>query len=242
VTIAELAKSARDIGVVLDEGQLADFAAYRDLVLAAAERFNLTAVRDPGEVERRHFLEALALGATLVRLGVLAPAARPRVIDVGSGAGLPGLPVKIAWPEVEMALLESNEKRCRFLRETIARLGLAGAKVLEGRAETWARHRDHRERYDLALARAVAPLPVLLEYALPFLRVGGWLAAPKGSAAPRELAASGRALAELGGGPPEALPFEPPGGRPQTLVLVQKVSPTPERYPRRQGVPSRRPI
>jgi 16S rRNA (guanine527-N7)-methyltransferase len=242
VTITELARSARDIGVVLDEGQLAAFDAYRDLILVAAERFNLTAVREPGEVERRHFLEALALGAALVRLGVMVPEGRPRVIDIGSGAGLPGLPIKIAWPAIEMALLESNEKRCRFLRETIAGLGLSGAAVLEGRAETWARDPGHRGRYDLALARAVAPLPVLLEYALPFLRVGGWLAAPKGSAAPRELAASGRALAELGGGPPEAVPFLPPGGRPQTLVLVRKVGQTPDRYPRRQGVPSKRPI
>jgi 16S rRNA (guanine527-N7)-methyltransferase len=230
------------LGLTLDEGQLAAFGLYRDLILEAAARFNLTAVREAREIERRHFLEALCLGQELARLDVIAPMRGCRVIDIGSGAGLPGIPLKIAWPRLEMSLLESNEKRCRFLREAIQRLGLDGVAVLEGRAEVWGRDAGHRDRYDLAVARAVAPLPVLLEYALPFVREGGRLAAQKGSAAPREIAAAGAALTELRGEVEYSGAFEPPGGPRQTLLLVRKLGTTPQRYPRRPGIPAKRPI
>jgi len=230
------------LGLALDERQLEAFGLYRDLILEAAARFNLTAVREAREIERRHFLEALWLGQELARLGVIATTRDCRVIDIGSGAGLPGIPLRIAWPHLQLSLLESNEKRCRFLREAIRRLGLDRVEVLEGRAEVWARESGHRDRYDLAIARAVAPLPVLLEYSLPFVREGGLLAAQKGSAAPREIAASGAALRELRGEIEYAGAFEPPGGARQTLLLVRKLGPTPERYPRRPGIPAKRPI
>ncbi len=233
---------ARSLGVGLGEAEAATFALYRDLILAAAERFNLTAVRDPEEVERRHFLEALAFGAELERLGAIPPNGECRVIDIGSGAGLPGIPLKLAWPALRLSLLESNQKRCRFLRETIERLGLSAVEVLEGRAEVWARRDGYRDAFDLAVARAVAPLPVLIEYALPFLRPGACLAANKGSSAPREIEASGPALRELGGEVEHTGSFQPPGGRPQTLILVRKLAATPERYPRRSGIAAKRPI
>jgi 16S rRNA (guanine527-N7)-methyltransferase len=236
------AQQARALGIELTPNQVGAFAVYRDLILDAAERFNLTAVRDPLQVERRHFLESLALGIELVRLGAMPRGGAVGAIDVGSGAGIPGIPLKIAWPALDLALLESNEKRCQFLRTVVQELDLEGVRVLEGRAETFGRARDEREHYDLALARAVAPLAVLLEYCLPFLRVGGWLAAPKGSAAPREIIEARRALAELGGEIVKAPPFEPPGGPAQTLVVVRKVRQTPDRYPRREGTPARRPL
>jgi 16S rRNA (guanine527-N7)-methyltransferase len=234
------AEKARLAG--LDLGPLAAerLERYRDLLVAAAAQFNLTAVRDPEAVERRHLLESLALVRVLAQRGLLPPGAR--LLDVGSGAGLPGLPMKIARPDLAVGLLEANAKRCAFLREAIAALGLGGVEVLEGRAEDLARDPARRGAYDLVVARAVAPLPVLLEYALPFLRLDGHLAATKGSAAAAELAASPAALAALGGALVAAVAFEPPSGRPQTLVLVRKSGETPGRYPRRAGVASRRPL
>ncbi len=231
---------ASALGFDLSAAQVEAFAAYRDMILDAAARFSLTAVRDAAEIERRHFLESLALARALEERGV--PANADMTIDIGSGAGIPGIPIKIARPETTIALLESNEKRCRFLREVIAALRLDGAGVLEGRAEVWGRQPGHREAYGLALARAVAPLAVLAEYALPFVMEGGWLAAPKGSAGPREVREAARALAELGGELVSAEPFLPPAGPAQTLVLVRKVAPTPERYPRRAGIPAKRPL
>lgn len=233
---------ARSLGFDLNEAQLHAFAQYRDRMLETATRFNLTGVRDPEEIERRHFLESLALGQELLRLGAIQSLGSFRAIDIGTGAGIPGIPLKIVQPAMRLSLLESNQKRCRFLRDVVACLALQETEVLEGRAETWAREEAHREGYDLALARAVAPLPVLLEYALPFLRVGGWLAAPKGSAAPREVRDSGLALRELGGEISYSGSFRPPFGPAQTLILVRKVHPTPGRYPRRAGIPSKRPL
>jgi 16S rRNA (guanine527-N7)-methyltransferase len=239
---ASFSEQTAALGLDLTSAQLASFGLYRDLILEAAERFNLTAVRDSVEIERRHFLESLALGVELVRRGALPADHVARVIDVGTGAGLPGVALKLAWPKVEIALLDSNQKRCRFLRYLIERLALAGVRVLEGRAETIARDTAERETYDLAVARALAPLPILLEYCLPFVAPGGWLAAPKGIAAPRELGEAARALDELGGVVQEAAPFLPPGGPPGTLILVRKMRQTPERYPRRPGVAAKRPL
>lgn len=239
---APFAEAAAGLGFVLDERQIAAFERYRDLILEAADRFNLTALREGPEIERRHFLESLALGRVLIDAGVLHPDVAVRVIDIGSGAGIPGLPLKIALPALQMSLLESNEKRCRFLREVIAELGLEGVRVLEGRAETRVLDPGERESYDVAVAKAVAPLAILLEYALPFLRVAGVLAGPKGSAAPRELEESRGALDLLGGEILSHGPFTPPGGRPQTMVLVRKARPTPERFPRRPGLASKRPL
>jgi 16S rRNA (guanine527-N7)-methyltransferase len=236
----DFAGRAHAAGVSIDEGQARAFNEYRDLILEAAAQFNLTAVRDPDEIERRHFLEALALGRLLRDAGALVDGIA--VIDIGSGAGFPGLPLKIAWPSLRMTLLEANGKRCSFLREAIARLDLTDATVLEGRAEEWGHDTAHRDTYDLAIARAVAPLPVLLEYALPFVRPAGWLAAQKGSAAPREMEEAAAALRELGATIERVLSLRPPGGREQSVVLVRKLGPTPERYPRRPGVAARRPI
>ncbi len=233
---------ARSLGFDLDERQIRQFEAYRDLIVAAAQRFNLTAVRRPDDIERRHFLEALVLGRTLVERGLVAPESGSRALDIGSGAGLPGLPLKIAWPAMKLALLEAQGKRCEFLRQTVSALNLEEVEVLEGRAETWARHPDHRTSYDLVLARAVAPLSILLEYAMPFLVIGGHLAAPKGSAAARETAEASTALQELGAVLLDPATLAPPGGMKQTLVIVRKVGPTPERYPRRTGIARKRPL
>jgi 16S rRNA (guanine527-N7)-methyltransferase len=164
------------------------------------------------------------------------------VVDIGTGAGFPGLPMKIARPELELVLVEATGKKARFLQALVEELGLERVTVLQGRAEELARESAYRDHFPLAVARAVAPLPVLLELALPFVAPGGHLAAPKGSAAPREVREAANALAELRGEIVSAERLELGDAPPQTLVLVRKTAATPDRYPRRTGIPNKRPL
>lgn len=246
---SHLATELKNLGIDLSPAQLEQLTGYRDLLTASSREFNLTSLRQPDAIERRHLLESLAFGLLLKRHELIGNGGGEgdkdgvtRVLDIGSGAGLPGVPLKIAWPALELVMLESVGKKCRFLEQVRDRLQLERVQVIEGRAEELGRDPAHRESYDLVVARAVAPLPVLLEYALPLLRVGGWLAAPKGSAALSELGASEAALSALGGRLHDAVPWEPPQGLRQTVALVQKTQPTDARYPRRTGIPSKRPL
>ena len=231
---------ARGRQIELDSEAFERFETYRRLMIEAAATFNLTNIRDPDAINRRHFLDALTQATLLQDRGLLP--AGCRVIDVGSGAGLPGLPMKIARPDLDLSLLDSHAKRCEFLRRVIGALGLEDAHVIEGRAEVAAREPGLRETFDLVVARAVAPLPLLVELTLPFLRIGGHLAATKGAGAERELLEAGRAIEELGGEPGEVLVVEAHGESESKLVLVRKARPTPERYPRRTGIPAKRPL
>jgi 16S rRNA (guanine527-N7)-methyltransferase len=235
---ADPASPAGSLGVDLTARQLDQLSAYADRLATSAH--NLTSARDRDQIDTRHIDESLAFGHLLAARGLLPDAAN--VLDLGAGGGLPGIPLRIAWPGIRLTLLESVGKKCRFLEQTTTALSLDHVTVVEGRAEDFGRDSTHRETYDLALARAVAPLPVLLEYALPALRVGGWLAAPKGSAATSELAAAANALDALGGRLDAAAPFRPPDGLPQTVIVIEKVAPAPARYPRRAGIPSKRPL
>jgi 16S rRNA (guanine527-N7)-methyltransferase len=234
-----LGRGAKELRFGLRPDQMQAFRAYADELAAARPRLRLTALTDPEAVQRRHFLEPLALLVALEQIGALGETA----IDIGSGAGFPGLPIKIVRPALRLTLLEAHAKRAAFLERLVQRLGLQGVTVVNGRAEEVAHDPDHREAYDLALARAVAPLPVLVELALPFLRLGGALAAPKGSAARREVKEAAAALRACGGllesVRPLAVPFTE---TPPTLVIVRKVSDTPQRFPRRPGIPAKRPL
>ena len=234
-----LAHIAEARGLTLDGRQLGQFEEYYCLLVAANQRVNLTSLTGREEVQRRHFGESLAVAAALYRAGVLQPGQPARTIDLGAGAGFPGLPIKIAHPTLRLTLLESASKKTSFLKEVVERLALADVAVVTGRAESAARESDHREAYDLALARAVASLPVLVELALPFLRLGGVLAAPKGSRAAQEVAAAAPALRACGG---RLLSAKRLPDSPLTLVLVEKVAPTPSTYPRRPGIPAKRPL
>ena len=235
-----LESTVEGLGLTLTPEQLDRLQTYRDLLDVSSREFNLTSLRDADLIERRHIVESLAYGALLQRDGLLDGS--QRLVDIGTGAGLPGLPLRIVWPDIHLVLLESVGKKCRFLEDVVDRLGLARVEVVEGRAEDFGREPARREAFDLVVARAVAPLPILLEYAMPLLRVGGHLAATKGSAAISEIDASAGALAALGGRLVDNAPFHPPEGMALTVVIIEKVAATPPQYPRRPGIPTKRPL
>src|SRR5438445_1230128 len=163
-----------------------------------------------------------------------------RLVDVGSGGGLPGLPLKIARPDLEVALVEADGDKAAFLVQACARLHLQGVEVVNHRAEEAGHDPRLREAFDLAVARALAPMPVLAELCLPFVRVGGRLLAQKTEA--EDVAAARRAIEVLGGGPARVVRAPSTARKSGTIVIVEKVSPTPEAYPRRAGLPARKPL
>ena len=225
-------------GIALSDGQLGQFQRFLALLTDWSQRMNLVGNADPDVVVRRHFAESIALGAALREREILRPDGR--VLDLGAGAGFPGIPMKIVWPGLTLTLLEATEKKARFLAAAVEALALDGTDVVTGRAETLGHDAKLRERFDLVVARAVAPLPVLLELALPFARVGGRVAMPKGSRAAAEISGATAALATLGG-KLYAMPLRVPGPE-QTLVVALKQAPTPPEYPRRAGVPAKSPL
>jgi 16S rRNA (guanine527-N7)-methyltransferase len=217
--------------------QLQAFSLYRSRLLSANQEVNLTAITDPAEVEIKHFWDSLLLRQCLLWTGT------GRAADVGSGAGFPGLPLKLAAPGLALDMFEASDKKVRFLRQMAAELGLEGVRAFHLRAEEAGRQPEFRERYDWALSRAVASMPVLLEYCLPLLRVGGFMAAYKGPGGEEEGENAKKAAALLGGRRVEiyeaSLPMEQ-GKR--CILLYQKVAATPEQYPRRPGLPAKQPI
>lgn len=222
--------------LTLSTPQVRLLAAYRDLLLAWNRRVNLTAVTDPLAVETRHFLDALS------GLAVLSPAART-LVDVGSGGGLPGVPLAIARPDLSVLLVDAARKKVPFLDLVIAELALYSVAALWARAEEAGQLPAHRERYDVATARALAPTAVLAEYTLPLVRVGGIVVLWKHGDVSGELGRAARAITVLGGGQPSVHPVRAPGleeGR--CLVVVPKERPTPPEYPRPPGRPGKRPL
>ena len=238
-----LREEAARLGLPFAAAIEARFARYAALLLDWNERAGLTTVIDPAAVQRRHFGESLALLVALREAGVLTAGAQTRVADLGPGGGFPGVPMAIADPALSLVAIEAQERRCAFLRALIVEVDLAGAQVVHARAEEAGRAPALRGTFDLVVARALAPLPVLLEYALPLLRDGGVLAAPKGSRAEEELAAAPGALAALGGTLLEAVPLRlAAGAQEQRVILVRRTGALDARYPRRPGDPSRQPL
>ncbi len=237
-----LIAGAQTLGLRLTEKQLAAFQCYFEELVVWNQQFNLTAITDYEQVQIRHFLDSLSvLLAAPVRLALARP--EPHAIDVGSGAGFPGIPLKLVYPHLQLTLLEATGKKVGFLQHLIERLGLQKVTALHGRAEALARDPLHRERYDLALARAVAEMAVVVEYTLPFCKVGGWVIAQKGEAGAAEAWTANRAIQLLGGELSRVLPVELPGlSEDRSLVILQKLGPTPPAYPRRPGVPTKRPL
>ena len=234
-----LAEGAQELGLHLSQQQLERFETYRDFLADRSESVSLTAIRDDEGMQRRHFLESVALIPILAQAGY---SLRDRsLIDVGSGAGIPGIPLKILEPSLRLTLVEAKQRKAEFLHALLPMLGLGDVTVLTRRAEEAGRDPNHRDQYDFAVAKALAPLRTLLELTLPFLRMGGLALAPKGTHVEHEVEEASVALDMLKGSVRaiEPLPLSEP---PQTVILVDKDLPTPQRFPRRPGMPAKRPL
>jgi len=213
------------------------FERYYELLIEWNKKFNLTAITDRNEVWLKHFEDSLSIDHILDMSKI------DSVIDVGTGAGFPGIPLKIVYPEIKLTLLDSLDKRIRFLEEVITELGLNGVIALHGRAEDYGRDNEHREKYDLCVSRAVASLPVLTELCVPFVRVGGSFVAYKSEKAEEELKASGKATEALGAEISSVESFTLTGGEyGRTLIKIDKCKSTIDKYPRRAGLPAKKPI
>lgn len=228
----------RLFGLTLTDTQCAALDTYASLLLERNRSVNLTAIRDPEGVRVRHFLDSMSL--TLA----WRDASPPRtLIDVGTGAGFPGIVLKVLYPDTDVTLVESVGKKVSFCRDVISVLGLTGIRVIPQRAEVLAHDPQYRQQYEVAAARAVAPLPVLSEYLLPFAAVGGLMVAPKGSTAGDELTRATRAIRILGGRPLPLIPLLLPGDTSErNIAVIRKVTPTPPDYPRDAGIPSSQPL
>jgi 16S rRNA (guanine527-N7)-methyltransferase len=223
--------------VRLNASQLAALTCYETELLDWNKRFNLTAIDKPETVRTKHFLDSLTCLQAMKERPV------ERVVDVGTGAGFPGLPIKIAYPSIRLTLVDSVGKKIDFCQHVAQKLGLENVQVIQGRAEELGQLPGHREQYDWALARSVATLPVLAEYMLPLVRVGGGMIAMKGENAPAEAHSAERALHLLGGRLKRLVPVTLPGVvEERYLVVVDKVAATPGEYPRRVGVPAKKPL
>jgi 16S rRNA (guanine527-N7)-methyltransferase len=242
-----LTAGATQMGLALLPNQIAAFEVYTQELLAWNEQSNLTAITDPDQVEIRHYLDSLALISALASLdGVSIPAwlsRAVRAVDVGAGAGLPGLALRIVWPRLRLCLMEATAKKVRFMEHVTAKIGLTDVQIVHGRAEEMGLREPHRAAYDLVLARAVATLPTLVEYLLPLARRGGRVVAYKGSAAHEEALAAEQAIRMLGGQLTRLIQVEVPGlAETRVLVVVDKIAQTPEGYPRGRGLPRKRPL
>lgn len=239
--MSALVQGARSLGIDLSAAQLDQLARLGASLREWNQRVNLTRITDPAEVEVRHFLDSLT--AAIPLLPALREGYAPRLIDVGTGAGFPALPLKVAFPAIRLTLLEATAKKAAFLRHAVQHLGLQAVEVLVERAETAARDPGHRDRYDWATARALGPLPVVVELCAPFLAPGGLLVAQRRGDLEAELRAASAAFQALKVAPRAPVPIALPGladGR--GLVVGEKYDFTPERYPRRAGIPNKRPI
>jgi len=234
----ELAKQAKQLlGIRLTPSQLSALARYEQELLEWNSRFNLTAIAEPAEVRVKHFLDSLTC------MLAMRDSAMDKLVDVGTGAGFPGLPLKIIQPAMQLTLIESVGKKADFCRHVVKTLKLEGVEVIQERVEMVGRLPGHREIYDWAAARAVAGLPVLVEYLLPLVKVGGRMLAMKGESGPAEAQSAEGALRLLGGCLRQLIPVTLPGvAEERFLVIVDKVAATPMTYPRRVGIPIKRPL
>jgi 16S rRNA (guanine527-N7)-methyltransferase len=234
-----LAEGAEELGFPLSTQQLERYQRFFEVLTDWAERVSLTAVKDEEGVQRRHFLESIALAKVLQDEGVTL---RDRLlIDVGSGSGVPGIPLKILEPSLRLTLVEAKQRKAEFLTALLPELGMSDVLVISRRAEEVAHDPRHREQYDFAVAKALAPVRTLAELTLPFLRMGGIVLAPKGKEAEAEAKDARVALETLAGSLRGVfdLPLSQPA---QKVVILDKDLPTPHRFPRRPGVPAKRPL
>lgn len=229
-----LKTGASELGIDLTARQLNQFSAFLVLLQEWNTRMNLTAITEPSDIVVKHFLNALTLlAAEPIEKGA-------RVIDVGTGAGVPGIPLAIARPDVSCTLMDSLQKRIGFLEHVVRELGLTNVTAVHARAEELGHDKAHREQYDVAVARSVARLPVLAEYCVPFVKVGGRCIAYKATNAQEDATA---ALGKLGAKIRATHAVTIPNSEiTHALIVIHKTSPTPANYPRRPGTPKKKPL
>jgi len=230
-------KGAAGLGIDLDEKHTVQLDNYYQLILEKNKEINLTSILEEKEVAIKHFVDSLTCLLVAPLEGC------PQVVDVGAGAGLPGIPVKIVRPQINLSLLDSVAKKVDFIQEAIKKLDLANTGAVHGRAEDLAHQKNWRGKFDYALSRALAPLSVVIECCLAFVKTGGFLIVFKGPAAVMEIENCRSALNIMGGVLREVkeltLPFV---GHERRLIVIEKVCPTISQYPRRPGIPRKKPL
>ena len=224
-------------GAKLTRSQLAALQRYQDELLEWNGRFNLTAIRDVEAIRTKHFLDSLTCWIAMRNTPV------NHIIDIGTWAGFPGIPLKILLPNLRLTLVDSVGKKVEFCKHIVKTLNLEGVEVLQGRAEEIGQDAQHREQYDWAVARAVTSLPSLVEYLLPLVKIGGHMLAQKGENGPAEAHSAQNAIHILGGQIHQLIPVVLPGVvEERYLVVVNKIAATPHQYPRRTGIPAKSPL
>lgn len=219
----------------LTEKQVEHFLKYYEMLIEKNKVMNLTAITEYDEVIEKHFLDSISLCQVY-------DLSKPvKILDMGTGAGFPGVPLKIAFPEVEITLADSLNKRIKFLDEVIAELGLEKVTTVHARAEELARNKEHRENYDLVVSRAVANLSTLGEYCIPFVKIGGNFISYKSGEIDEEVNAAGKAIKILGGQIKDVYKFDLSDQK-RSFVTIEKIKMTPKTYPRKAGTPSKEPL
>lgn len=232
-----LNEGCRQLGISLTEEQTEQFMLYYEKLIEVNRVMNLTAITEFEDVMRKHFLDSL----TLVKAADIKNV--KRVLDLGTGAGFPGIPLKIAFPDTEFVLLDSLNKRVKFLHDIIELCRLKKIQAVHGRAEELAGKKEYRESFDLCVSRAVANLSSLSEYCLPYVEKGGLFVSYKSGNIQEELEAAAYAIQILGGRIKDTVKFKLPGSdMDRSLVVIEKIRETPARYPRRAGIPSKEPL
>ena len=233
----ELQQAAAAYGISLSARQLEQFDRYFSLLIEWNQKMNLTAITEPHEVAVKHMIDSLSAYDAAVFPESMS------LIDVGTGAGFPGIPLKILRPDIHLTLLDSLNKRVRFLETVVTALGLTDVACVHARAEEAARQKIYRERFDMAVSRAVARLPILAEYTLPFVKKGGYFVALKGMKYQEEAAEASAALKLLGGQQARIVPVKLPGLEDvRAVIYVEKIAKTPAVYPRKAGTPEKSPL
>ena len=235
----KLEAGAKKLGLSLTSRQIERFQVYYRELIEWNRRMNLTAITDYDEVQVKHFLDSL----TVVRALTLPLREGTRIIDVGTGAGIPGIPLKIILPEIELVLLDATRKKAIFLEHITQKLGIETTKILVGRAEEVTHRPEYRQQFDVVLSRAVAELSTLVELTLPFCAIGGRFIAQKKGSIEAELQEARQAISLLGGELADVKSIElTEFSDKRQLVVIDKVKETPARYPRRPGIPAKRPL
>jgi 16S rRNA (guanine527-N7)-methyltransferase len=236
--VKEFAQNTQNLlGLKLTPAQLTTLELYEQQLLEWNSRFNLTAIQESNKIRTKHFLDSLTC------LIAMRDAPMEKIIDVGTGAGFPGLPLKIIYPRMQLTLVESVGKKVNFLQHIVKTLDLQDVQIHQERVETIGQIPAHRQKYDWAIARAVAIMPVLAEYLIPLVRVGGAAIAMKGESAPAEVQTAEHAIHVLGGHLRKLIPVTLPGVADERyLVVIDKIAATPPGFPRKVGVPIKKPL